>query len=129
MSCQHGLHRCLEHLSGQLPAHTSPAHQQECLGISCGVNRRLVQAAEEASNVLCEGVRGVVAAMRSYPAQRSLLPWQDMFVDLVQGRLQSLFLSLLACETLYPFLNPSDCPRRELLQRGQVCSSLPGHVS
>ena len=49
--------------------------------------------------MLCEGVVGVVAAMRSYPAQRSLLPWQDMFVDLVQGRLQNLFLSLLACET------------------------------
>ena len=56
--------------------------------------------AEQASSVLCEGVRGVVAAMRSYPAQRSLLPWQDMFVDLVQGRLQNLFLSLLACESL-----------------------------
>ena len=42
-----------------------------------------------------------MTSMRGYQGkQKALLPWQDMFVDLVQGRLQALFLSLLAGELL-----------------------------
>ena len=61
-----------------------------------------VQVSRGASRLLCAGIRGAIAAMRGYQGrQKALLPWQDMFADLVQGRLQGLFLSLLAGE---PFM-------------------------
>ena len=53
-----------------------------------------MQGYRRVSTLLDEGLASVLQAMKSYQ-QRSIIlrSWQDVFVDLVQGHVQHLFLS------------------------------------
>ena len=54
------------------------------------------QAADEVERLVLGGSDSVLAALEGYTKRAWVLrAWQDMFVDLVQGQLQHLFLSLL----------------------------------
>lgn len=47
-------------------------------------------------NLLNEGLASILHALKSYQQHSVILrAWQDVFVDLVQGHVQHLFLSLL----------------------------------
>ncbi len=54
-----------------------------------------VQGYRRVSTLLDEGLASILRAMKSYQQQSIILrSWQDVFVDLVQGHVQHLFLSL-----------------------------------
>ena len=54
------------------------------------------QAADEVERLVLGGSDSVLAALEGYTKRAWVLrAYQDMFVDLVQGQLQHLFLSLL----------------------------------
>ncbi|EIE21455.1 hypothetical protein COCSUDRAFT_66895 [Coccomyxa subellipsoidea C-169] len=57
----------------------------------------LVEAFEGIAQILLAGTDSVLQAMEMYTKRAWVLrAWQDVFVDLVQGQLQQLFLSLLS---------------------------------
>ena len=57
----------------------------------------LLQGYLRVSSMISTGIISILRALKAYQQQSSLLKtWQDVFVDLVQGQLQHLFLSLLA---------------------------------
>ncbi|KAK9813244.1 hypothetical protein WJX72_011382 [[Myrmecia] bisecta] len=57
----------------------------------------LLQAFTGISELVLRGSESILAGMRVYRSSQWVLrSWQDVFVDLVQGQLQHLFLSLLA---------------------------------
>ena len=59
------------------------------------------QAFEGIAQILMAGTDSVLHAMELYTKRAWVLrAWQDVFVDLVQGQLQQLFLSLLSREPL-----------------------------
>ena len=58
-----------------------------------------LQAYEGAAQIIMAGTDSVLRAMESYTKQAWVLrAWQDVFVDLVQGQLQHLYVSLLSSE-------------------------------
>ena len=58
-----------------------------------------MQAYEGAAQIIMAGTDSVLRAMESYTKQAWVLrAWQDVFVDLVQGQLQHLYISLLSSE-------------------------------
>ena len=60
-----------------------------------------MQAYEGAAQIIMAGTDSVLHAMESYTKQAWVLrAWQDVFVDLVQGQLQHLYVSLLSSEPL-----------------------------
>ena len=57
----------------------------------------LLQGYQRVSTMISTGITSILRALKAYQQQSTLLKaWQDVFVDLVQGQLQHLFLSLLA---------------------------------
>jgi hypothetical protein len=59
--------------------------------------RACAQAFEGIGQILLAGTDSVLQAMEMYTKRAWVLrAWQDVFVDLVQGQLQQLFLSLLS---------------------------------
>lgn len=53
--------------------------------------------------LLLRGTESVLQGLRIYQRQQWVLrSWQDVFVDLVQGQMQNLFLSLLSGKALPP---------------------------
>ncbi|KAK9806582.1 hypothetical protein WJX73_004732 [Symbiochloris irregularis] len=57
----------------------------------------LAQAHTEITTVLARGLKAVVRALKGYQQRQwSLLSWQDVFVDRLQGQLQHMLLSLLS---------------------------------
>ena len=73
---------------------------------------RLLQAYEGAAQIIMAGTDSVLRAMETYTKQAWVLrAWQDVFVDLVQGQLQHLYVSLLSSELpptpqVYPAWSP-----------------------
>ena len=66
---------------------------ESCGGVLC------MQAFEGIAQILLAGTDSVMHAMEMYTKRAWVLrAWQDVFVDLVQGQLQQLFLSLLSRE-------------------------------
>ena len=64
-----------------------------------------MQAYEGAAQIIMAGTDSVLHAMESYTKQAWVLrAWQDVFVDLVQGQLQHLYVSLLSSKPI-----PSTC--------------------
>lgn len=62
-----------------------------------------MQAFEGIAQILLAGTDSVLQAMEMYTKRAWVLrAWQDVFVDLVQGQLQQLFLSLLSREPTRP---------------------------
>lgn len=61
-----------------------------------GKSDACLQGLKNASSLLNEGLASILQALKSYQQQSVILrSWQDVFVDLVQGHVQHLFLSLL----------------------------------
>ena len=59
-----------------------------------------MQAYEGAAQIIMAGTDSVLRAMESYTKQAWVLrAWQDVFVDLVQGQLQHLYISLLSSKS------------------------------
>lgn len=55
-----------------------------------------LQGFGKALGLVNEGVASILGAIQGYQKQSVILrSWQDVFVDLVQGQVQHLFLSLL----------------------------------
>ena len=58
-----------------------------------------MQAYEGTAQIIMAGTDSVLRAMETYTKQAWVLrAWQDVFVDLVQGQLQHLYVSLLSSE-------------------------------
>ena len=56
-----------------------------------------VQAFNSSSSLIMKGSSSILSGLQVYQAKEWVLrSWRDVFVDLVQGQLQFLFLSLLA---------------------------------
>ena len=56
-----------------------------------------MQAFNSSSSLIMKGSASILSGLQVYQAKQWVLhSWRDVFVDLVQGQLQFLFLSLLA---------------------------------
>ncbi len=59
--------------------------------------RFALQAFNSSSGLVMKGSASILSGLQVYQAKEWVLrSWRDVFVDLVQGQLQFLFLSLLA---------------------------------
>ena len=66
-----------------------------------------LQAFEGVAQILLAGTDSVLHAMDVYTKHAWVLrAWQDVFVDLVQGQLQHLFLSLLSSASSSLIISP-----------------------
>ena len=82
------------HPRGWLCRQSSARNHQASLRPGC-----LLQAYEGAAQIIMAGTDSVLRAMETYTKQAWVLrAWQDVFVDLVQGQLQHLYVSLLSSE-------------------------------
>lgn len=85
------------------------------------------QAFEGIAQILMAGTDSVMHAMELYTKRAWVLrAWQDVFVDLVQGQLQQLFLSLLSRKPLPVVDGMREQSSLGNLMLGTVCAGTGG---
>ncbi|KAL3158433.1 hypothetical protein ABBQ38_010667 [Trebouxia sp. C0009 RCD-2024] len=91
---------CFLALEQRVLATLSDASHQLATGAAPGgspPDKLLQQAFSSSSSLIMQGSASILSGLQVYQAKQWVLhSWRDVFVDLVQGQLQFLFLSLLA---------------------------------